>query len=165
MTGLHASGPSERGPRFLFLPRRTPAVTIHASTRGSVFVGLDRYQCDCTRTGYSGPNCTIREQSLQPLLLFPGLALQKTPLPTLVSGHGPLSLPTFDLSDTVPDLAPAQALTLDTSHSLLMGSVVSFTAQLWPYWPPTLVLSPDPRLLLALSCVHTPKVLWFTPDS
>ncbi|XP_033093443.1 prostaglandin G/H synthase 1 isoform X4 [Trachypithecus francoisi] len=21
--------------------------------------GLDRYQCDCTRTGYSGPNCTI----------------------------------------------------------------------------------------------------------
>ncbi|XP_055397032.1 prostaglandin G/H synthase 1 isoform X2 [Bubalus kerabau] len=23
--------------------------------------GLDRYQCDCTRTGYSGPNCTIPE--------------------------------------------------------------------------------------------------------
>nr|XP_048288232.1 prostaglandin G/H synthase 1 isoform X1 [Myodes glareolus] len=23
--------------------------------------GLDRYQCDCTHTGYSGPNCTIPE--------------------------------------------------------------------------------------------------------
>ncbi|KAK2489138.1 hypothetical protein MC885_007566 [Smutsia gigantea] len=23
--------------------------------------GLDQYQCDCTRTGYSGPNCTIPE--------------------------------------------------------------------------------------------------------
>uniref|UniRef100_A0A8D2DFH2 Prostaglandin G/H synthase 1 n=1 Tax=Sciurus vulgaris TaxID=55149 RepID=A0A8D2DFH2_SCIVU len=23
--------------------------------------GLDRYQCDCARTGYSGPNCTIPE--------------------------------------------------------------------------------------------------------
>ncbi|XP_075842153.1 prostaglandin G/H synthase 1 isoform X1 [Microtus pennsylvanicus] len=23
--------------------------------------GLDRYQCDCTQTGYSGPNCTIPE--------------------------------------------------------------------------------------------------------
>ncbi|XP_029392868.1 prostaglandin G/H synthase 1 isoform X2 [Mus pahari] len=23
--------------------------------------GLDHYQCDCTRTGYSGPNCTIPE--------------------------------------------------------------------------------------------------------
>lgn len=23
--------------------------------------GLDNYQCDCTRTGYSGPNCTIPE--------------------------------------------------------------------------------------------------------
>uniref|UniRef100_A0A673TL84 Prostaglandin G/H synthase 1 n=1 Tax=Suricata suricatta TaxID=37032 RepID=A0A673TL84_SURSU len=23
--------------------------------------GIDRYQCDCTRTGYSGPNCTIPE--------------------------------------------------------------------------------------------------------
>ncbi|XP_040080984.1 prostaglandin G/H synthase 1 isoform X2 [Oryx dammah] len=26
-----------------------------------VLFGLDRYQCDCTRTGYSGPNCTIPE--------------------------------------------------------------------------------------------------------
>lgn len=32
--------------------------------------GLDRYQCDCTRTGYYGPNCTTRELGLQPRFLL-----------------------------------------------------------------------------------------------
>lgn len=28
--------------------------------------GLEHYECDCTRTGYSGPNCTVREPRFQP---------------------------------------------------------------------------------------------------
>lgn len=53
--------------------------------------GLDRYQCDCTRTGYSGPNCTNRELGLQPRLLLPGAP----PAPLGSSSEMPHFLPLF----------------------------------------------------------------------
>lgn len=61
--------------------------------------GLDRYQCDCTQTGYSGPNCTIRELGLRPLSPAP-LDLPLYPTPALLSGHGFLCLFGFDPAQT-----------------------------------------------------------------
>lgn len=53
-----------------FSPTVNPCCYYPCQHQGiCVRFGLDRYQCDCTRTGYSGPNCTIRELGLQPSLL------------------------------------------------------------------------------------------------
>uniref|UniRef100_A0A2K6N7Y4 Prostaglandin G/H synthase 1 n=1 Tax=Rhinopithecus roxellana TaxID=61622 RepID=A0A2K6N7Y4_RHIRO len=43
-----------------FSPTVNPCCYYPCQHQGiCVRFGLDRYQCDCTRTGYSGPNCTI----------------------------------------------------------------------------------------------------------
>uniref|UniRef100_A0A8C9JIZ7 Prostaglandin G/H synthase 1 n=1 Tax=Panthera tigris altaica TaxID=74533 RepID=A0A8C9JIZ7_PANTA len=43
-------------------PQMNPCCYYPCQHQGiCVRFGLDRYQCDCTRTGYSGPNCTIPE--------------------------------------------------------------------------------------------------------
>lgn len=79
-----------------FSPAVNPCCHYPCQHQGiCVRFGLDQYQCDCTRTGYSGPNCTVRELSpLLPLLLtgaplaLLGLCLETSPA-RLVSGCGP----------------------------------------------------------------------------
>uniref|UniRef100_A0A8C8Y9K0 Prostaglandin G/H synthase 1 n=1 Tax=Prolemur simus TaxID=1328070 RepID=A0A8C8Y9K0_PROSS len=53
-------------PRVVSDPRFSPTVDpccYYPCQHQGVCVrfGLDSYQCDCTRTGYSGPNCTVPE--------------------------------------------------------------------------------------------------------
>lgn len=128
-----------------FSPTVNPCCYYPCQHKGiCVRFGLDRYQCDCTRTGYSGPNCTIREPGLlTPLLswapLLPWACPENPPVPALVSGLSSVLLPCLALtSDTLPDPAEAE---------------LSLLAHLLP--------SPCPlpsHLLLALSCVDSPKV-------
>lgn len=100
-----------------FSPAVNPCCYYPCQHQGiCVRFGLDRYQCDCTRTGYSGPNCTIREPGLLPLLLsWPPLlpwAYLETPLPpisALTSGLRSVLLPRLTLtSDPPPDPATAE---------------------------------------------------------
>lgn len=120
--------PREVTPRVVsdlcFLSAVNPCCYYPCQHQGvCVRFGLDRYRCDCTRTGYSGPNCTIRELGLQPPTpsvrgssCSPGLLLRDSPLPALVSGHGPiLFLAWLLISDTLSALGP---------HSLVPGSEV-----------------------------------------
>lgn len=100
--------------------------------------GLDRYQCDCTHTGYSGPNCTIRELRLRPLSPAP-LGLPLYPTPAFLSGDGFLCLLGFD---------PAQTWLPMGLFSWFVHSVVVLLHAPCPlpsFW------------VLALSCVITPK--------
>lgn len=117
-----------------FSPTVNPCCYYPCQHKGiCVRFGLDRYQCDCTRTGYSGPNCTIRELGLQPHSFCPGPFLLPWACPPR---HPPYFLPLSLVialffsclaltSVSLPDLAPAQAVTPGTPHSLLLGSAAS----------------------------------------
>lgn len=76
-----------------FSPTVNPCCYYPCQNQGvCVRFGLDNYQCDCTRTGYSGPNCTIREPDLQPLSLpLPGIFSVPQHLPSLATASSPPS--------------------------------------------------------------------------
>lgn len=114
-----------------FSPAVNPCCYYPCQNQGvCVRYGLDSYQCDCTRTGYSGPNCTTREPGphpTPPLLSFP-VSLDPPRRPHFLPSS--LSVATFSFLAWPYLLAWLlhELLLLAHPHSLVLGSVV------WALW-------------------------------
>lgn len=125
-----------------FSPTVNPCCYYPCQNQGvCVRFGLEHYQCDCTRTGYSGPNCTIRELDLQPLsLLLP--CVFSTPLHLRSS----LAVASFhSLSDFLVLLKPGFLVSSFLGPLPLCGSFPPCSLFFVLFW------------VLVLSCVIPPK--------